>query len=266
MNGADEIKAMALETTATLQAATLQGNTLQGTTLQATEPIISLRNITKVYKMGKQDLKVLDGVSFDIEKGDFIAILGPSGSGKSTLMNIMGCIDIATSGEYILDGKNISARNEDELAVIRNRKIGFIFQKFNLLMRYTALHNTEIPLILRGLRRKEAREKALTMLKAVGLEDRVDHKPTELSGGQQQRVAIARALVGEPDLLLADEPTGNLDSKSGKEILELFIRLNQMGHTIVLITHDLNVATEAKRIIHVRDGRILEEEVVGVAR
>jgi len=251
MNGADEGR-----------VATLRESAQQVDAPRTAAPIISLRDITKVYKMGKQELKVLDGVSFEIEKGDFIAILGPSGSGKSTLMNIMGCIDIATSGEYILDGKNINARNEDELAAIRNRKIGFIFQKFNLLMKYTALHNTEIPLILRGLRRKEARDKALAMLKAVGLEDRIDHKPTELSGGQQQRVAIARALVGEPDLLLADEPTGNLDSKSGKEILELFLQLNQMGHTIVLITHDLNVAREAKRIIHVRDGRILEEEVV----
>lgn len=251
MNGADEGR-----------VATLRESAHQADAPRTAAPIISLRDITKVYKMGKQELKVLDGVSFEIEKGDFIAILGPSGSGKSTLMNIMGCIDIATSGEYILDGKNINARNEDELAAIRNRKIGFIFQKFNLLMKYTALHNTEIPLILRGLRRKEAREKALAMLKAVGLEDRINHKPTELSGGQQQRVAIARALVGEPDLLLADEPTGNLDSKSGKEILELFLQLNQMGHTIVLITHDLNVAREAKRIIHVRDGRILEEEVV----
>lgn len=226
-------------------------------------PIISLKDITKVYKMGKQSLKVLDGVTFEVDKGDFIAILGPSGSGKSTLMNILGCIDIPTNGEYILDGKNIKARNEDELASIRNRKIGFIFQKFNLLMKYTALHNTEIPLILRGVRRKEARERAMTMLAAVGLEDRVDHKPTELSGGQQQRVAIARALVGAPDLLLADEPTGNLDSKSGQEIMALFEKLHQDGHTIVLITHDLNVAQRAKRILHVMDGRILEDERVG---
>ncbi|WP_330387180.1 ABC transporter ATP-binding protein [Acidaminobacter hydrogenoformans] len=227
------------------------------------KPIISLKDITKVYKMGKQSLKVLDGVSFEVEKGDFIAILGPSGSGKSTLMNIMGCIDIATEGEYVLDGKNIKARNEDELAVIRNQKIGFIFQKFNLLMKYTALHNTEIPLILRGVSRKEARERAMSMLAAVGLEDRVDHKPTELSGGQQQRVAIARALVGAPDLLLADEPTGNLDSKSGQEIMALFEQLHKDGHTIVLITHDLNVARRAKRILHVRDGKILEDERVG---
>ncbi|MDO9591987.1 MAG: ABC transporter ATP-binding protein [Erysipelotrichaceae bacterium] len=229
-------------------------------TAEQNSTIISLKNITKVYKMGKQDLKVLDGVSFEVQKGDFIAILGPSGSGKSTLMNILGCIDIATSGEYILDGKNIKARNEDELAMIRNQKIGFVFQKFNLLTKYTAIHNTEIPLILRGIRRKDAHDQALTLLKAVGLEDRVDHKPTELSGGQQQRVAIARALVGAPDILLADEPTGNLDSKSGKEILDLFIKLNKEGHTIVLITHDLNVAKEAKRIIHVRDGKILDEE------
>lgn len=219
-------------------------------------PLISMNNITKVYKMGKQDLKVLDNVSVEIEKGEFVAILGPSGSGKSTLMNILGCIDIPTSGEYILDGKNIKARSEDELASIRNRKIGFIFQKFNLLTKYSALHNTEIPLILRGIKRKEAHLKAKELLNLVGLGERLYHKPTELSGGQQQRVAIARALVGDPELLLADEPTGNLDSKSGQEILELFIRLNEAGNTIVLITHDLKVAQKAKRIIRVEDGRI----------
>lgn len=225
-------------------------------------PMIRVRDLVKVYKMGKQDLKVLDGVSFDISKGDFIAILGPSGSGKSTLMNILGCIDVATSGEYVLDGKNIQARDEDELAQIRNQKIGFIFQKFNLLSKYTALHNTEMPLILRGMRRGEARQRAMALLETVGLKERAGHKPSELSGGQQQRVAIARALVGAPDLLLADEPTGNLDSKSGQEILEQFIRLNQEGHTIVLITHDLNVARHARRIIHVRDGKIVEAETL----
>lgn len=225
-------------------------------------PMIRVRDLVKVYKMGKQDLRVLDGVSFDISKGDFIAILGPSGSGKSTLMNILGCIDVATSGEYVLDGKNIQARDEDELAQIRNQKIGFIFQKFNLLSKYTALHNTEMPLILRGMRRGEARQRAMALLEAVGLGERAGHKPSELSGGQQQRVAIARALVGSPDLLLADEPTGNLDSKSGQEILEQFIRLNQEGHTIVMITHDLNVARHARRILHVRDGKIVASETL----
>ena len=218
--------------------------------------LILMNNITKIYKMGKQELKVLDNVSIEVEKGEFVAILGPSGSGKSTLMNILGCIDIQTSGEYILDGKNIKARSEDELASIRNRKIGFIFQKFNLLTKYSALHNTEIPLILRGVRRKEAHQKAVELLDLVGLGERIHHKPTELSGGQQQRVAIARALVGDPELLLADEPTGNLDSKSGQEIMDLFIRLHKEGNTIILITHDLSVAQKANRIIHVMDGKV----------
>lgn len=221
-----------------------------------TKPLISMNNISKVYKLGKQELKVLDDVSIEIKKGEFVAVLGPSGSGKSTLMNILGCIDIPTSGEYILDGKNIKARSEDELSSIRNKKIGFIFQKFNLLTKYTAVHNTEIPLILRGVPRKEAHRKALELLNLVGLGERLHHKPTELSGGQQQRVAIARALVGDPELLLADEPTGNLDSKSGQEILDLFIRLNKEGNTIILITHDLDVAQKAKRIIYVKDGRV----------
>ena len=221
-----------------------------------TKPLISMNNITKVYKMGKQDLKVLDDVSLVINKGEFVAVLGPSGSGKSTLMNILGCIDIPTSGEYILDEKNIKVRSEDELASIRNRKIGFIFQKFNLLTKYSAVHNTEIPLILRGVKRKEARRKAIDLLNLVGLGDRLHHKPNELSGGQQQRVAIARALVGAPELLLADEPTGNLDSISGQEILDLFVKLNDEGNTIILITHDLNVAQKAKRIIHVKDGKV----------
>lgn len=218
--------------------------------------LILMNDITKVYKMGKQELKVLDNVSIEVEKGEFVAVLGPSGSGKSTLMNILGCIDIPTSGEYILDGKNIKARSEDELASIRNRKIGFIFQKFNLLAKYSAVHNTEIPLILRGVRRKEARSRAVELLNLVGLGERLHHKPNELSGGQQQRVAIARALVGDPELLLADEPTGNLDSRSGQEIMDLFIRLHKEGNTIILITHDLNVAQKAERIIHVRDGKV----------
>lgn len=218
--------------------------------------LIVMNNVTKVYKMGKVDLQVLHDVSLTINKGEFVAILGPSGSGKSTIMNILGCIDVATSGEYILDGKNIKARSEDELSSIRNQKIGFIFQKFNLLSRYSAVHNTELPLILRGIKRKQAHAKAVEMLKLVGLGERMHHKPTELSGGQQQRVAIARSLVGDPELLLADEPTGNLDSKSGQEILDFFIRLNDIGNTIVLITHDMNVAKKAKRIIYVNDGKV----------
>jgi len=218
--------------------------------------IIKVENLTKIYDTGKIQVEALKNISLEIEKNEYVAVMGASGSGKSTLMNILGCIDIQTSGEYILDGKNIKARSEDELASIRNRKIGFIFQKFNLLTKYSAVHNTEIPLILRGVRRKDAHHKAIELLDLVGLGDRLHHKPTELSGGQQQRVAIARALVGDPELLLADEPTGNLDSKSGQDILDLFIRLNNEGNTIILITHDLNVAQKAKRIIHVMDGKI----------
>lgn len=216
--------------------------------------LIKMSNITKVYKMGKVDMQVLYDVSFTINSGEFVAILGPSGSGKSTIMNILGCIDVPTSGEYILDGKNIKTRSEDELAYIRNKKIGFIFQKFNLLSKYSSVHNVELPLIIRGAKRKIAHDKAIELLKMVGLGERIHHKPSELSGGQQQRVAIARALIGDPELLLADEPTGNLDSKSGQEILDLFIKLNKEGNTIVLITHDLKVAQKAKRIIYVNDG------------
>ncbi|SKA98973.1 putative ABC transport system ATP-binding protein [Caloramator quimbayensis] len=218
--------------------------------------IILMKDIYKSYKMGKQTLPVLNGISIKIKRGEFVAILGPSGSGKSTLMNIIGCIDVADSGEYILAGKNINSRNEDELAFIRNREIGFVFQKFNLLPKFTAVQNVELPLLLRGVKRTDAHERALKILEGVGLSDRANHKPIELSGGQQQRVSIARALIGEPDILLADEPTGNLDSKSSKEIIDLFIKLNNEGHTIILITHDLNVASKAKKVLHIMDGQI----------
>lgn len=218
--------------------------------------IILMKDIYKSYKMGKQNLPVLNGISIKIKRGEFVAILGPSGSGKSTLMNILGCIDVADSGEYILAGKNINSRNDDELAFIRNREIGFVFQKFNLLPKYTAVQNVELPLLLRGVKRSDAHEKALKILEGVGLSNRANHKPIELSGGQQQRVSIARALIGQPDILLADEPTGNLDSKSSKEIIDLFIKLNNEGHTIILITHDLNIASKAKRVLHIMDGQI----------
>lgn len=221
--------------------------------------IISMRDIVKSYRMGHQKINVLNGISLDIKKGEFVAVLGPSGSGKSTLMNIIGCIDIADSGEYILAGRSIKARSEDELADVRNREIGFVFQKFNLLPKYTAVQNVELPLLLRGIKRNAAHEKALKVLESVGLSDRVNHKPIELSGGQQQRVSIARALIGEPELLLADEPTGNLDSKSSKEIINLFVKLNDEGHTIVLITHDLKIASMAKRVVHIMDGKIYDE-------
>ena len=221
--------------------------------------VIYMNDIIKSYKMGKNKLTVLDKVSLKINKGEFVAILGPSGSGKSTLMNIIGCIDVPDSGEYMLAGENIKARNEDELAHIRNKEVGFVFQKFNLLTKYTALHNVAFPLLLRGLDKKHAYEKATSTLEKVGLGDRITHKPMELSGGQQQRVSIARALVGEPNILLADEPTGNLDSKSGSEIIEIFQELHGEGNTIILITHDRSIAQRANRIIQVMDGRIQEQ-------
>ena len=219
-----------------------------------------MENIVKTYMMGNNPLTVLKGVDVTIHEGEFVAILGPSGSGKSTLMNIIGCIDTKTEGTYLLDDKNVESLSEDDLAAVRNDKIGFVFQKFNLLPRLTTLHNVEIPLLIRGERSKTAKEKAAKMLQAVGLGDRMHHKPIELSGGQQQRVAIARALIGEPELILADEPTGNLDQASGKEIMELFLKLNEEGHTIVMITHDETVAKKAKRIIRITDGLIVEED------
>ncbi len=222
--------------------------------------IIEMKNITKSYKMGNNVLEVLRGVDLVIEEGEFVAILGPSGSGKSTMMNIIGCIDTKTEGDYLLDGKNIEHFNEDELASIRNDKIGFVFQKFNLLPRFSTLHNVEIPLLVRGESTKTAKVTAQKYLEMVGLGDRMHHKPIELSGGQQQRVAIARALIGEPELLLADEPTGNLDQKSGQEIIALFQKLNEEGNTIIMITHDEHVAEKAKRIIRITDGLIYEGE------
>ncbi len=222
--------------------------------------MIVMRNIVKVYKNGKLEIRALDGVSLTVAKGEFIAVAGPSGSGKSTLMQIIGCIDPPTEGEYILDGQDVLKHSEDDLAEIRNQKIGFVFQKFNLLPKFDALTNVEIPLIYRGEDRKVSREKAIKVLKAVGLGDRVHHRPNELSGGQQQRVAIARALAGNPPLILADEPTGNLDSRAGREIMDIFNELNQSGQTLVIITHDPGVAQKAGRIIYLQDGRIVEEK------
>lgn len=218
--------------------------------------IIDMSHIVKSFTMGQNQLEVLKGISLQIQKGEFVAILGPSGSGKSTLMNIIGCIDVPDSGQYFLGGESINKKSEKELARIRNREIGFVFQKFNLLPKLTAVQNVELPLLLRGTSRKEAHEKGRSVLARVGLEDRMDHKPMELSGGQQQRVSIARALVGEPTVILADEPTGALDTKTGKEIINLFLELNLQGHTIVLITHDEEIAKQAQRIIYVRDGNI----------
>jgi putative ABC transport system ATP-binding protein len=220
--------------------------------------MIKLDRITKTYQMGEIDLQVLKGIDLDIRQGDFVSIVGPSGSGKSTLMNIIGCLDTPTTGEYYLDGREISNYKGNELAKIRNEKIGFIFQKFNLLPRLTAFENVELPLIYRGEKSSLRKERVEEALISVGLKDRMRHNPTELSGGQQQRVAIARALVGSPPILLADEPTGNLDTKSGSEVLKIIERLNDEGKTIIVITHDLEVAQVSKEKITIRDGLITE--------
>lgn len=218
--------------------------------------LIEIRNIIKLYIMGTEELYALKGVNVNIKKNEYVAIMGPSGSGKSTLMNILGCLDTPSSGEYFLNGKNVSEMDDDELAEIRNREIGFVFQTFNLLARSDALHNVELPLIYRGLPRAERIEKAEEALYNVGLEDRMKHKPNELSGGQRQRVAIARALVNDPSIILADEPTGNLDSKTGEEIMALLEELNQKGNTIIIVTHEEEIAQHAHRIIKIRDGMI----------
>ena len=220
--------------------------------------VICINHITKIYQMGEIQVNALAGVSLKIKRGEVISIMGPSGSGKSTLMNILGCLDRPTSGEYTLDGESVQTLDDDQLASIRNRKVGFIFQSFNLLSRTTALANVELPLRYAGIT-TDRREKAYIALKAVGLEDRVYHKPSELSGGQQQRVAIARALVNNPAMILADEPTGNLDSKSGKDILSLLILLNQeRGVTLILVTHAMEIARQSQRIIQLEDGMVKE--------
>lgn len=224
--------------------------------------MINLKDITKTYDMGTVQVQVLRGITLNVAEGEFLSIMGPSGSGKSTLMNMIGCLDVPTTGEYYLDGKEISTYNEKQLSKIRNQKIGFIFQKFNLLSRLSAYENIELPLIYRGMGHKERKERSLEALEKVGLTDRMSHKPTELSGGQQQRVAIARALAGNPPVLLADEPTGNLDSKSGSDVIKLIKELSAEGKTIVLITHDNEVANVAQRIITIKDGLIRKEFVV----
>jgi len=224
--------------------------------------MITLKEIVKVYKTGDLELIALAGVNLTVEKGEFLAIMGPSGSGKSTMMNIIGCLDTATSGDFLLDGLNINQASEDELAEIRNLKIGFVFQSFNLLSRTTALENVELPMLYSGVKAKERRTRALTALTAVGLSERIHHKPNELSGGQQQRVAIARSLVNNPVIIMADEPTGNLDSKSSIEIMSVFQQLNAMGITIILVTHEPDIAQYSKRIIHFQDGLIDSDEIV----
>ncbi len=222
--------------------------------------VIQASDLRKVYFTGKIEVVALARISFQISSSDFVAIMGPSGSGKSTLMNILGCLDRPTGGSYQLDGIDVSAMSEDELARLRNRKIGFVFQNYNLLPSMNALQNTELPLIYSGISCPERRDKALSALERVGLGGRVYHRPNELSGGEQQRVAIARALVNRPCLILADEPTGNLDSRSGEEILSIFERLNEDGVTVVLVTHDSSISARAQRILHLQDGLLVSEE------
>lgn len=223
--------------------------------------VIETRNLKKIYKMGEVEVRALDGVDLKIERGSIVSIMGPSGSGKSTLMNLLGCLDRPTEGEYILDGVDVSKMNDDQLAAARNHLVGFVFQSFNLLSRQTALSNVELPLRYGGIT-KDRKQKAIEALTAVGLGDRVTHRPTELSGGQQQRVAIARALINDPAIIMADEPTGNLDSKSGKEIMDLILDLNKTRKTtIIIVTHDHSIASQTQRIINLIDGKVVGEEV-----
>jgi len=224
--------------------------------------IISIRDLYKIYKMGTQQVNALQGVDFDIRKNEYVSIMGPSGSGKSTLMNIIGCLDTPSTGSYHLNGQDVSHLSDNELAEVRNREIGFVFQTFNLLPRSDCLANVELPLIYAGMRSSERKERAMEMIERVGLTDRMDHKPNELSGGQRQRVAIARALVNNPSILLADEPTGNLDTKTGEEIMRLFEDLYDAGHTIIVVTHEQDVALHSRRIIQLRDGMIETDSLV----
>jgi putative ABC transport system ATP-binding protein len=226
--------------------------------------LIETQDLWKTYVMGAEEIHALQGVDLTIERGQYVAIMGPSGSGKSTLMNLIGCLDTPTKGSYLLNGKLVSQMNDDELARIRNEEIGFVFQTFNLLPRATALHNVELPLIYAGVSSKDRDKRAKEVLERVELGTRMTHRPNELSGGQRQRVAVARALVNNPSILLADEPTGNLDSKTGEEIMALFARLHESGNTIVLVTHEADIAAHAHRVVHIKDGKV-EKDVLRAA-
>jgi putative ABC transport system ATP-binding protein len=228
--------------------------------MMPSDPLISVENLARVYPLGGQEVHALRQATFTVEKNEFLAVMGPSGSGKSTLMNLIGCLDTPTAGTYRLNGRLVSSMTEDELAAVRNRDIGFVFQVFNLLSRTSALRNVELPLIYGGIKKKDREDKARRALDMVEMTARIHHRPSELSGGERQRVAIARALVNEPSLLLADEPTGNLDSRTGAEILKLFHKIHAAGNTIILVTHDHDVAAETQRIIYLRDGLIERDE------
>jgi len=227
--------------------------------------LISIRSLRKIYHMGEVDVRALDGIDLEVAAGEYLAIMGPSGSGKSTLMNLIGCLDTPTSGEYILNGQRVSDLDDAELATIRNHEIGFVFQTFNLLSRATALSNVELPLIYARVPAKERHRRAREALEKVGLGDRAKHQPNELSGGQQGRVAVARALINDPSILLADEPTGNLDSKTSAEIMDLFDELNAAGNTLVVVTHEEDIAAHARRVVRLLDGRVVVDERVGSA-
>ncbi len=249
-------------TLATLPTEELHVSAVNGNGRPGTSSLIAMHDLWKTYVMGSEEVHALHGVSFDVKKGEYIAITGPSGSGKSTLMNLIGCLDTPSKGEYWLNGKNVSEMDDDELARIRNQEVGFVFQTFNLLARATALHNVELPLIYGGISSTKRHEMAKQALAAVDLADRVTHRPNELSGGQRQRVAIARALVNNPSILLADEPTGALDTHTSMEIMDLFERLHGEGNTVVLVTHEHDIAARAHRIISIRDGQIEKDEQI----